>query len=318
MKRFIVGLSLVLGSVAGAMTFRHALDLGKVNTNITAALADVVTAYTGTVTDVAVAMNPATDIDKGNYVVDMSGQIVKAPWNGEPAKFSGRLGVQAVAGEKAGLEVAFAKTVTTNGVALFQYMAKMMSNCSALDAVSAGVERVLADKQCETLKKILAAKSVMDIRAAIEACVSDSKMALQGYLAALAVDQPTIQGGSLQAIVQQQIALANKKMEHLNSIQFGDLEGGFSMTFGPHEMNGVLLKDFKVELTEGGLKLSGTATCEKGLLLFDAVKPEINNILTGLEQAQPTALEIIKMKTRVWLNVMAKMLAVAPTATPTP
>jgi hypothetical protein len=287
-------------------------DYGLVNETIESALTEIMPEYQSLLDHFNYSFDAqTTSLEKNEFLINLEGALKETPWDETKAlNFSADFGFKIdVPPKKEAVEIFISKSLDTDGVELMKYIAREHSPCPVPDAVQ-GVKRIAQEQDCENVPAILASQNVEQLKGVFENHINRTTLAIEAYLASLERENALVRSPQVKGLLSKELAHGHAILKGIKTARVESTKQGFLMSARDIQFNDqILIKDISLRVENTNTLLSVTLRAPVGSDLYLAAKPEIERVLKALEEGQLYAKEIVKMKSRVWLNFIQRKLA---------
>ncbi|MGE0172630.1 MAG: hypothetical protein AB7T49_07595 [Oligoflexales bacterium] len=283
----------------------------QVNGTIASALAEILPEYQSFLDHFNYAFDPqSTSLEKNEFFITAEGAIKETPWDPTKAlSFSADFGFKIdLPPKNEAVEIFISKSLDTDGLEFIKYMTRKHVQCPVPDSVQ-GVMRVIKEQRCEILPSILAAESIGQLKTIYQNHIRSTSRILETYLATIDRQDRIIQGRYVKSLLQKERGDAELMLNGVKTARVESTKQGFLISARDLQINDrVLIKDVSVKIEANHALLSLTLRAPVGTDLYLAARPEIERVLQALEEGQLYAKELVKIKSRIWLNFIQRTL----------
>lgn len=279
-------------------------DFAKINRAIKEAM-DPVVAQSSIFSKFTYVIDPdLTDVSQDHYGVGM--EIVgKEPWSDESflAQTKLELSYNPTADRDA-IGLSYDLQVATDTLALVRHHAQKSKVCDAKSSV-AGALRVALTEDCKILPRLAEVKSFDELFVIFRDHIDSAKMAMANYQAELNKASQVVTSDLARESLESQLAEIARYLDGASKVQLARTIDGVSLVIPDFPVLGVLdMKDLSADFSPAKMRASGRIRVSMGGEIYQAIKPEILQILRDLELERDYVQPLVQMETRFWLRLM--------------
>ena len=284
-------------------------DFSKINSSIKAAM-DPVVATSALFSKFTYVIDPErTDLAQDQYSVDME-IIGKEPWSDENFTANTKLTLgydPEVDGDN--LNLAYDLDVSTDTLALIRHHAGKSKVCDVKSRVI-GALRVALTEDCKILPRLENVQSFDELFSIFRDHIDSAKMSMANYQVELAKAAAVVGSDLASDALQAQLDEVSRYLEGASKVQLTRTVDGVSLVIPDVPVLGILdMKDLSADFSPAKLRASGNFSIGMSGAIYEAIKPEILQILRDLEGDQDYVRQLTQMETRFWLRLMEDHIA---------
>ncbi len=290
-------------------------DMDSINSSIATAVKGAI-ADSSVIESAVVTIDGAvTDLEKDTYKFDKSFVLKKAPWT--KGKVEASMSVTAMMNrsdnpEKGSVGLDVKLGLKTETLAFLKMMnQKKLKRCASLK--ESGMKSIASKAECGLAADVVKAKDLKEIAALIQ---GHTTSAIEGLESFVASSKSVVESQSSVLLKDEGKKLLEKtkrKLHVLKSIKVDLVGEGFSLTMdhAASRHPGCKIKHLAMVLSPDSASVLADVSMRVPTMVYDAVKPEVANMLKGLEDGREFAVEQVAAHARVHERLMSAMFAKA-------
>ena len=279
-------------------------DFDKINSSIKAAM-DPVVATSAIFSKFTYVIDPElTDLAQDQYSVDME-IIGKEPWSDQNFTTHTKLtlGYDPEVDSES-LNLAYDLDVSTDTLALIRHHAAKSEVCD-VKSKAIGALRVTLTEDCKTLPRLENVQSFDELFAIFRDHIDSVKISMANYQAELTKAVAVVSSDLASDALQAQLSEVGRYLEGASKVQLTRTSDGVSLVIPDFPVLGILdMKGLSLDFSPAKMRAVGNLSVQLGRNIYEAIKPEILQILKDLEGDQDYVKQLIQMETRFWLRLM--------------
>ena len=300
--------------IAGPLVF-GGYDIERINSSIAAAVKGAI-ADSSVIESAVVTIDGAvTDLEKDTYKVDKAFVFKKAPWTKDKVEAS--LSVKATMHrddntEKGSVGFDVNLGLKTDTLAFLKLMNhKKLKHCESLK--ESGMKGIAAKSECGLAADVVKAKDLKEVAGLIQERTKTEIEELKSFVAS---SQPAVESQTsvlLQDEGRKLLEKTKRKLHALKSIKVELVGEGFTLAMDHAKSRhpGCKIKHLEMVLNPDSASVKADISMRFSTMMYDAMKPEIANIMKGLEEGREFAVEHVASHARFHERLLTAMFAKA-------
>lgn len=290
-------------------------DFDRINSNIAAATKSVIADSSVIESAVATIDGAVTNLDKDIYKLDKMLVLKKAPWTKD--KVEAALSIIANVNrsdkpEKGSLGLNVNLALKTDTLAFLKLMnQKKIQRCASFK--ESGVKSISFKHRCGLAADVAKATDLKEVSELIQSHTTGEIKDLESFIASSKATLESQSSVLLKDEGRKLLEKTERKLHALKSIKVDPTAEGFTlaMDHAPSRHQGCKIKHLEMVLNPDSASLKADISMRFSTMVYDAMKPEIANVLKGLEDGREFAMEHVASHARFHERLMAAMFAKA-------
>jgi hypothetical protein len=302
-----VSAAVLLGSQAMASPGNPTLNFEKINATIAEASQPMVATSTR-LSQFSFAFDPAqTSVEEDRYAmrIKMSGN---APWSEAGFRSESLLVFDHDSAANGMIKLQVQSGIETDVLALMRRAAAKMEGCPNAEELT-GIMHVAKLQDCKIMTRLMTLSTMDELHALMLEHIQDNLSAFSEYRSAIQHAHDTSTNKALRHSLQRQLLEVDQLIESFRGASVTRSAEGVLVTMKDFTLFGLLeIKTASVAFTEQRLVMAGELHTKLGSKLYTLAKPEIVEVLQGLEAGEEYAKKLMKLETRFWLRLADQKL----------